>query len=84
MLVNVAYNALGRYFTDRPFPDIDETVRMFKKAYNMSSEQREKMKEKAYNFAMQHTWEIERGNWVKTIDKVGNILHYPINMEEIA
>lgn len=84
MFVDIAYNALGRYFTERPFPDIDETIRMFKKAYNMSNDQRQKMKDKAYNFAMKHTWEIERQNWIKTVDKIENPFSSQILLEEIS
>ena len=84
LFVDVAYDALGRYFTERPFPDIDDMIRMFKKAYNMKDEQRQIMKDKAYEFAMKHTWEIERQNWVKTIDKISNPLSTPITLEEIS
>ena len=73
----------GKYLTERPVPSPKEIIRVMERAYN-EEETRKNMSEKAYKFAMEHTWSRVGKKWELFFDKLETPTKYPMVLEEVT
>lgn len=72
----------GKYMTERPIPDVDDMVNHIEKLY-ADAELRKDIAQKAYDFALNHTWAKAIEKWKAYFDKFAHPMLSPFVMEEL-
>lgn len=83
LLVEPAHYLTGKYLTERPIP---EPRAITAKMITMYEDEnlRENLKEKAYKFALNHTWDEVGKKWIAYFDKLENPTRHPLILEEVG
>jgi len=81
--VEPSHYLTGKYLTERPIPDPKELARIMQMVCN-TPEQSERVVEKAYEFALENTWERVGEKWKGFFDVLENPTKYPIILEEVT
>ena len=83
LFVDPYYYLTGRYLTERPVPHPEALAQVMKDMYELPSDARQEMVEKAYMFAMQYTWNRVGEQWAQFFKCFESPTKYPMVLEEV-
>lgn len=72
----------GKYMTERPIPDVDDMVNHIETMYADEVLRRD-MAQKAYTFALEHTWDKAVERWKAYFERFAHPMLSPFIMEEL-